>query len=356
MRVKAGPPHPEPERRFCVAPMMSHTDRHFRYLLRLLSKYSMLYTEMLTTGALLRGNMDRYARFHDAEHPLGMQLGGSDPGELASCAKIAADYGYDEINLNVGCPSERVKSGRFGACLMAEPELVAECVRAMKAATDLPVTVKTRIGIDDHDGYDHLGRFISTAAQAGCGTFIIHARKAWLQGLSPRQNRSVPPLQYDLVYRLKQDFPLLEIIINGGITSLAEARNHMNHVDGVMLGRAVCNNPYLLAGVDKTLFGVNNMAISRTQILQNYMHYMKAEMANGENLYAMARHILGLFHGQYGARAYRRHLTTTACKTDAGVDIVSEALALTGNKYQNAGNTNTNRNHNKDAVPGIKAL
>ena len=341
IHAKACPPRPEPERRFCVAPMMSHTDRHFRYLLRLLSRFSMLYTEMLTTGALLHGDTDRYARFHDAERPLGMQLGGSDPGELANCAKIAADYGYDEINLNVGCPSERVRSGRFGACLMAEPELVAECVRAMKAATDLPVTVKTRIGIDDHDGYDHLERFIPTVAQAGCGTFIIHARKAWLQGLSPRQNRSVPPLQYDLVYRLKQDFPLLEIIINGGICSLAEARNHMNHVDGVMLGRAVCNNPYLLAGVDKNLFGVNNIAVSRTHVLQNYMRYMKAEMANGENLYAMARHILGLFHGQYGARAYRRHLTTQACKSGAGVEIVSEALALTGNKYQYAGNNQT---------------
>ena len=318
--------------------MMSHTDRHFRYLLRLLSGCSMLYTEMLTTGALLRGDTDRYAGFHDAEHPLGMQLGGNDPGELAICAKIAADYGYDEINLNVGCPSERVRSGRFGACLMAEPELVAECVRAMTAVADLPVTVKTRIGIDDHDSYEHLGQFISTVATAGCGTFIIHARKAWLQGLSPRQNRSVPPLQYDLVYRLKQDFPLLEIIINGEITSLVEARNHMDHVDGVMLGRAVCTNPYLMAGVDKNLFGVNNSAVSRTQVLQNYMYYMKAELANGENLYAMARHLLGLFHGQYGARAYRRHLTTKACNINAGVEIVSEALALTGNEYQNAGN------------------
>ena len=298
----------------------------------------MLYTEMLTTGALLRGDTDRYAGFNDAEHPLGMQLGGSDPGQLAICAKIAEDYGYDEINLNVGCPSERVRSGRFGACLMAEPELVAECVRAMTAATDLPVTVKTRIGIDDHDSYEHLGQFISTVATAGCGTFIIHARKAWLQGLSPRQNRSVPPLQYDLVYRLKQDFPLLEIIINGGITNLAEARDHMDHVDGVMLGRAVCTNPYLLAGVDKNLFGVNNSTVSRTQVLQNYMYYMKAELANGDDLYAMARHVLGLFHGQYGARAYRRHLTTKACKINAGVEIVSEALALTGNEFQNAGN------------------
>ena len=328
----------EPKRRFCVAPMMSHTDRHFRYFLRLLSRHSMLYTEMLTTGALLHGDTDRYVRYHAAEHPVGMQLGGSDPGELASCAKIAADYGYDEINLNAGCPSKRVKSGHFGACLMAEPGLVAECVATMAAASGLPITVKTRIGIDDYDSYEHLGRFISTVAQAGCSTFIIHARKAWLQGLSPRQNRSVPPLQYDLVYRLKQDFPGLEIIINGGITSLAEVRNHLLHVDGVMLGRAVCNNPYMLIGVDKNLFGVNNMPGTRKQILQNYMRYMEAEMANGEHLYAMSRHILGLFHGQHGARAYRRHLTANGHKSNAGVEIVDEALALTGNKYQNAGN------------------
>ena len=315
--------------RFCVAPMMTHTDRHFRYLLRQLSRYSMLYTEMLTTGALLHGDTDRYARFNEAEHPVGMQLGGSNPAELASCAEIATDYGYDEINLNVGCPSKRVKSGRFGACLMAEPALVAECIAAMAAATDCPVTVKTRIGIDGHDSYEHLGRFVSTVAEAGCRTFIIHARKAWLNGLSPRQNRSVPPLQYDLVYRLKRDFPRLEIIINGGITSLAEVRNHLLHVDGAMLGRAVCNNPYILVGVDKNLFGVNNIATTRIQILNKYMRYMENEIANGEHLYAMSRHITGLFHGQRGARAYRRHLTTNAHELNAGVEIVNEALALT---------------------------
>ena len=308
--------------------MMAHTDRHFRYLLRLLSGRSMLYTEMLTTGALLHGNTEKYARFNEAEHPVGIQLGGSDPGELARCAKIAAGYGYDEINLNVGCPSERVRAGRFGACLMAEPGLVAECVRAMAEATDLPVTVKTRTGIDDRDDYEHLQRFVSTVSQSGCSTFIIHARKAWLQGLSPRQNRSVPPLQYDTVYRLKQDFPQLEIIINGGITSLDETHGHLRHVDGVMLGRAVCNNPYLLAGVDKYLFGANNITNSRMETLKNYMRYMEKEMAGGENLYAMARHILGLFHGQRGARAYRRHLTTKAVRMSAGVEIVREAATL----------------------------
>ena len=316
--------------KLCVAPMMAHTDRHFRYFLRLLSKHAMLYTEMLTTGALLHGDTDRYARFHEAEHPVGIQLGGSDPGELARCAKIAADYGYDEINLNIGCPSKRVRSGRFGACLMAEPELVAECSAAMAAASGLPVTVKTRTGIDGHDSYKHLERFVSTVARAGCRTFIIHARKAWLQGLSPRQNRSVPPLQYGLVYRLKQDFPQLEIIINGGITSLAEARGHLRHVDGVMLGRAVCSNPYLLAGLDKNLFGVNNIATSRLQALQNYMNYAETEMAHGERLYALSRHILGLFHGQHGARAYRRHLATQAHKPGAGVEIIGEALAVMG--------------------------
>ncbi len=316
------------DHKFSVAPMMAHTDRHFRYLLRLLSVRSMLYTEMLTTGALLHGNTEKYARFNEAERPVGIQLGGGHPGDLASCANIASDYGYDEINLNVGCPSKRVKSGRFGACLMAEPGLVAECVAAMSAKTGLPVTVKTRTGIDEQDDYEHLARFVSAVAAAGCRTFIIHARKAWLQGLSPRQNRTVPPLQYDMVYRLKQDFPELEIIINGGITSLDEAHSHLRRVDGVMLGRAVCNNPYLLAGVDKYLFGVNNIAASRMESLQNYMRYMEREMAGGENLYAMARHILGLFHGQRGARAYRRHLTTKAVQMNAGLEIVREAAAL----------------------------
>ena len=308
--------------------MMAHTDRHFRYLLRLLSGRSMLYTEMLTTGALLHGNTEKHARFNEAEHPVGIQLGGSIPDELASCAGIAAEFGYDEINLNVGCPSERVRSGRFGACLMAEPGLVADCVRAMVEATELPVTVKSRTGIDDQDDYEHLQRFVSTVSQSGCRTFIIHARKAWLHGLSPRQNRSVPPLQYDMVYRLKQDFPGLEIIINGGITSLAETHGHLDRVDGVMLGRAVCNNPWLLAGVDKYLFGVNNIASSRTETLKNYIRYMEQELDGGENLYAMARHILGLFHGQRGARAYRRHLTTQGVQMNAGVEIVREAAAL----------------------------
>ncbi len=308
--------------------MMAHTDRHFRYLLRLLSERSMLYTEMLTTGALLYGDVEKHARFNDAERPVGIQLGGSIPDDLASCARIAADFGYDEINLNVGCPSERVKSGHFGACLMAEPELVADCVRAMVEATELPVTVKTRTGIDDQDDYERLQGFVAAVSDAGCRVFIIHARKAWLQGLNPRQNRSVPPLQYDRVYRLKQDFPQLEIIINGGIMDVGAARHHLRHVDGVMLGRAICNNPYLLAGLDKCLFGMNNIVPSRMQTLHNYMRYMEREVADGERLYAMARHLLGLFHAQRGARAYRRHLTTKAVQASAGMEVIREAVAL----------------------------
>ena len=319
---------PELSHRLCVAPMMAHTDRHFRYLLRLLSARAMLYTEMLTTGALLHGNAQQYARFDNAEHPIGIQLGGSDPEALARCAGLAAELGYDEINLNIGCPSARVQSGRFGACLMAQPELVADCVRTLLEASALPVTVKTRTGIDEQDTYEHLHRFVSAVARAGCRSFMIHARKAWLQGLSPRQNRSVPPLQYATVYRLKQDFPQLEIIINGGISSLDEARKHLHHVDGVMLGRAVCNDPYLLAGVDKCLFGVNNIPLTRMEALCDYMRYMEREAARDENLYPMARRLLGLFHGQRGARAFRRHLSANAVKMDAGVEIVREAAAL----------------------------
>lgn len=291
----------------------------------------MLYTEMLTTGALLYGDAEKYLRFHAAERPLGIQLGGSDPEALAKCAGRAAEYGYDEVNLNLGCPSERVKSGRFGACLMAEPELVADCVKAMLETSAAPVTVKIRTGIDQLDDYDYLQRFVATVSGAGCRTFIIHARKAWLQGLSPRQNRTLPPLQYEQVYRLKQDFPDLEIVINGGINSLDETQAHLRHVDGVMLGRALCHNPYLLTGVDKTLFDVNNRALSRMEALQRYLDYMETELAQGERLYAMVRHLLGLFRGQHGARAFRRHLTTRAVHKNAGVEVVREAAGLLGN-------------------------
>lgn len=310
--------------------MMARTDRHFRYLLRLLSRRVMLYTEMLATGALLHGDAERHLRFHPLEHPVGAQLGGGDPDELAACARLVEARGYDEVNLNLGCPSDRVKSGRFGACLMAEPERVAECARAMTEAVALPVTVKTRTGIDHLDSYERLAGFVATVAAGGCRVFIIHARKAWLQGLSPKENRTLPPLQYELVYRLKQDFPDLEIIINGGIKSLEQAQRHLQRVDGAMLGRAVCDDPGLLAGVDKTLFNVDNEALSRRELLENYLLYMEEELAQsgGGSLRAMLRPLLGLYRGQPRARAYRRCLSEQGDKKNAGAEVVRQALAL----------------------------
>ena len=310
--------------------MMARTDRHFRYLLRLLSRRAMLYTEMIATGALLHGDAERHLRFHPLEHPVGAQLGGGDPGELAACARLVEARGYDEVNLNLGCPSDRVKSGRFGACLMAEPERVAECARAMTEAVAAPVTVKTRTGIDHLDSYERLANFVATVAAGGCRTFIIHARKAWLQGLSPKENRTLPPLQYERVYRLKQDFPDLEIIINGGIKSLEQARRHLQRVDGAMLGRAVCDDPGLLAGVDKTLFNVDNEPIPRRELLENYMLYMETELAQsgGGSLRAMLRPLLGLFRGQPRARAYRRCLSEQGGRKNAGAEVVRQALAL----------------------------
>ncbi len=313
--------------RLCVAPMMSHTDRHFRFLLRLLSKHTLLYTEMVTTGALLYGDTDKHLRFNEEEHPLGIQLGGNDPQDLTACAKLAMQYGYDEVNLNIGCPSDRVKKGRFGACLMAEPELVAECVHAMSAAVAIPVTVKTRIGIDRRDSYEHLLHFIKTVSAAGCQSFMIHARKAWLQGLSPRQNREVPPLRYDVVYRLKQDLPHLQIIINGGINRLVDAQAHLQYVDGVMMGRAIYHNPCLLARADQSLFGGDDAVICRSEALSRYMQYMERQMARGESLYAMARHILPMCRGQHGARACRRYLSEHVGQKGAGLGVVEQALS-----------------------------
>ncbi|HXG27648.1 MAG TPA: tRNA dihydrouridine(20/20a) synthase DusA [Nevskiales bacterium] len=314
-------------RRICVAPMMDWTDRHDRYFLRLITRHARLYTEMVTADALLHGDRDRLLRFDAAERPLALQLGGSDPQKLARCARIAADWGYDEVNLNVGCPSDRVQSGRFGACLMAEPALVAECVAAMQAATSLPVTVKTRLGIDELDQYAHLHGFVTTVAQAGCRVFIIHARKAWLQGLSPRENREIPPLHYDRVYRLKQDFPELEIVLNGGVTTLDEAAGHLEQVDGVMLGRAAYQNPYLLAGVDARFYGDPAAAPTRLEIVERLLPYVERELARGTALKHIARHILGLFQGQPRARAWRRHLAEHAHRAGAGVEVLQAALA-----------------------------
>jgi tRNA-dihydrouridine synthase A len=319
--------------RLCVAPMMDWTDRHCRYFLRLLSRHTYLYTEMVTTGAILHGGVERALRFHPDEHPLALQLGGSEARELAACARIAADHGYDEINLNVGCPSDRVRNGRFGACLMAEPALVADCVAAMNAATALPVTIKTRIGIDDHDSYEFLHGFVAQAAAAGCVTFIIHARKAWLHGLSPKGNREVPPLRYDVAYRLKRDFPQLEIIINGGITDLDQAQEHLSHVDGVMIGRAAYHNPYLLADADRRLYAAATLPPSREEVIARLLPYIATELDKGARLHHITRHILGLFQGVRGARAWRRHLSEHGHHDNAGLDVIHRALATTESRH-----------------------
>lgn len=319
---------PDRTHRFCVAPMMEWTDRHCRYFLRLLSPRTFLYTEMVTAEAVLYGNRERVLGFSPEEHPVGVQLGGSDAKKLGAAAKIGADYGYDEVNLNVGCPSDRVQSGRFGACLMEEPDLVAECVVAMRGASSLPITVKCRIGIDDQDAEASLDRFIDRVAQAGCRTFIVHARKAWLKGLSPKENRDVPPLDCERVFRLKQRRPDLEIVLNGGIGSLAEAHAHLPQVDGVMLGRAAYADPYLLAEVDGGLFGSSETPPSRLEVLDRFAPYVEAELSGGARLNQMTRHILGLFHGQPRARAFRRHLAENAHLDGAGLEVLEAARRI----------------------------
>ena len=314
-------------RKFTVAPMLDWTDRHCRFFHRLLTKEAILYTEMVTTGAILYGDPARQLRFNSQEHPVALQLGGSEPQELAQCARIAQDYGYDEINLNVGCPSERVQKGAFGACLMAEPQLIAECVSAMQAAVAIPITVKNRIGIDDQEDYADLHNFIDTVSQAGCQTFIIHARKAWLKGLSPKENREIPPLRYDLVYQIKQAFPALEIIINGGITTLEQCQQHLQHVDGVMVGREAYHNPWLLAQVDPLLYGTPAPLESRQAALLAMLPYVQAQLDAGVPLGHISRHLLGLFQGMPGARAFRRLISENAHKPDAGVKLLRDALA-----------------------------
>ncbi len=319
---------PAVNRTLSVAPMMDCTDRFDRYFLRLISPHALLYTEMITTGAILHGDRDRHLSFHAAEHPVAVQLGGSDPDDLARAAEIAAGYDYDEVNLNVGCPSDRVQSGRFGACLMQEPALVADCVKAMRSAVSIPVTVKSRIGVDDQDDYDDLKRFVDTVAAAGCETFIVHARKAWLSGLSPKQNREVPPLRYALVHRLKRDFPDLEIVINGGIADLDQAADQLDHVDGVMIGRAAYHDPYMLADAGRLLFGDTAPKPDRHAILERYIPFVEAELARGVPLQRMTRHIIGLFNGCRGARAWRRFLSENAFRRGAGAQVIREAAAL----------------------------
>jgi tRNA-dihydrouridine synthase A len=299
------------------APMLDWTDRHCRYFYRIMSEHTVLYTEMVTTGAILFGKGD-YLSFNDAEHPLVLQLGGSDVKAMTECAKIAEQQGYDEININVGCPSDRVQNGRFGACLMAEPQLVADCVSEMQAATNIPVTVKSRIGIDDLDSYEFLHTFITEVAQAGCQHFIIHARKAWLTGLSPKQNRDVPPLDYARVYQIKQDFPQLEISINGGIKSFVEANQHLQHVDGVMIGREVYNSPYMLAEADQQIYQQEKRILSRAEVIEQMSDYINAHVANGGRAWHILRHMLGLCNGLAGAKLFRRHLSE--CSGVEGVD------------------------------------
>ncbi len=314
--------------RFCVAPMMEWTDRHCRFFLRLLSRRTFLYTEMVTADAVIYGDRGRVLGFSLEEHPVGLQLGGSDPGKLAKAARIGADFGYDEINLNIGCPSDRVQSGRFGACLMAEPGLVAECVASMREAVPVPVTVKCRTGIDNQDAEASLDRFIETVAEAGCSTFIVHARKAWLKGLSPKENRDVPPLDHERVHRLKARRSDLEIVLNGGIESLAAAEAHLPYVDGVMLGRAAYADPFLLAEVDRALFGSDETAPARLDVLDAFRPYVEAELAKGARLNQMMRHILGLFHGQPRARAFRRHLAEHAYLDGAGIEVLDAARRI----------------------------
>ena len=306
-----------------VAPMMDWTDRHDRYFLRLFNPHVRLYTEMVATGALIHGDAPRHLTFDALEHPLALQLGGSDPAALTQCTKMAEDWGYDEVNLNVGCPSDRVQQNKIGACLMAEPELVAECIASMQAAVSIPVTVKHRIGIDHLDDYAHLVKFVDTVAKAGCQTFIVHARIAILSGLSPKENRDVPPLRYDDVYQLKREFPQLDIHLNGGVKTITEIQQHWQHTDGVMIGREAYHNPYLLAEA-LPLFGQPDIP-TRESVLTQYMDFMACELADGVPLTQMTRHILGLYQGLPGARRWRQHISENAHRKNAGLDVVRQA-------------------------------
>ncbi|WP_349617627.1 tRNA dihydrouridine(20/20a) synthase DusA [Azotobacter salinestris] len=319
---------PEPSRRFCVAPMMDWTDRHCRFFLRQLSHHALLYTEMVTTGALLHGDAQRFLRHDQTEHPLALQLGGSEPAELAACAKLAEEAGYDEINLNVGCPSDRVQNNLIGACLMGHPARVADCVKAMRDAVAIPVTVKHRIGIDGRDSYGELRDFVGQVCEAGCRSFIVHARIAILAGLSPKENREIPPLRYDVVAQLKQDFPDLEMILNGGVKTLEECRQHLQTFDGVMLGREAYHNPYLLAQVDQELFGNPLPPISRHEALERLRPYIQRHLHEGGTLHHVTRHVLGLGQGFPGARRFRQLLSADIHKASDPLALFDQAIAL----------------------------
>ncbi|MCP4596289.1 tRNA dihydrouridine(20/20a) synthase DusA [Neptuniibacter sp.] len=314
------------DRRFTVAPMMDWTDRHCRYFHRILSRHAVLYTEMVTTGALIHAEPERFLRFNQEEHPVALQLGGSNVAELAQCTKMAEEYGYDEVNLNVGCPSDRVQNNMIGACLMAHPQLVAECLEKMQEGVQIPVTVKHRLGIDDMDSYDELVNFVETVQGSGCNVFIIHARKAILQGLSPKENRDIPPLKYEWVYRIKQEYPELEVHINGGIKTIEECHTHLQHVDGVMLGREAYQNPYLLAEVDQEFYGCTEEKISRKGAALAMVPYIEKQLLQGTPLNHILRHMLGLFHAQRGGKQFRRFISENAHKPGAGIDVLFQAL------------------------------
>lgn len=312
-------------RTISVAPMLDWTDKHCRYFLRQISQHALLYTEMVTIGAIIFGKGD-YLAYNQAEHPVALQLGGSDPADMARCASEAQKYGYDEVNINVGCPSDRVQNGRFGACLMAEPETVAACITAMQAEVDIPVTVKSRIGIDEMDEYEDLTRFIDTVAASGCETFIVHARKAWLKGLSPKQNRDIPPLLYDRVYQLKQQFPSLHISLNGGVKTLDDVQTHLQYLDGVMIGREVYSNPYLLSDVDRRFYQDNSHVKTRPEVVLAMLPYIEQQISEGARVWHIARHMLGLFQGQAGGRIWRRYLSQNGTKAGVGIELLTDAL------------------------------
>jgi tRNA-dihydrouridine synthase A len=315
--------------------MMDWTDRHCRYFMRLLTREALLYTEMVTTGALLHGDSARFLRHDSAEQPLALQLGGSDPAALADCARLGEEAGYREINLNVGCPSDRVQNHKIGACLMAEPELVGQCIARMQANVRIPVTVKCRTGIDDLDSFTYLSRFVETVANhGGCRTFIVHARIALLQGLSPKENREIPPLNYERVYRLKEKFPELEIVINGGIDTLGACADHLRHVDGVMLGREAYHNPWLLQDVDAQVFGHPPQPLTRHEVMDRFLPYIERELAAGTSLHHMTRHVLGLFQGQPGGKRFRRHISENAHRAGAGIDVLLAALNTVDPSYR----------------------
>lgn len=307
--------------------MMDWTNRHCRYFHRILTRNTLLYTEMVTTGAILHGDAKRFLRFDDAEHPVALQLGGSDPADLAKCAKLAELEGYDEVNLNCGCPSDRVQNGSFGACLMLEPDLVADCVKAMRDACDIPVTVKCRIGVDDQDDYQGLQIFARKMTEAGCDSLTVHARKAWLKGLSPKQNREIPPLDYDRIYKLKADFPNMEIIINGGIDTLHSVNQHLSKLDGVMMGRAAYQNPWLLSQIDEEIFGDSCRVSTRIEAIEQLIPYIERELKTGTRLSSICRHILGLYQGVPGGKRFRRMLSENGQGPDAGIDALQQAIA-----------------------------